>query len=67
MKMMRHRTSAAKYVKDTYLETAQVGELYRNSKIVLCDHFDMMREGGYVSNRIFDALACGAAVISDKI
>tara|TARA_B110000003_G_scaffold112765_1_gene115384 strand:+ start:2409 stop:3929 length:1521 start_codon:yes stop_codon:yes gene_type:complete len=62
-----HRTSAAKYVKDTYLETAQVGELYRNSKIVLCDHFDMMREGGYVSNRIFDALACGAAVISDKI
>ena len=31
------------------------------------DHWDDMREKGFVSNRIFDALACGTCVISDDI
>jgi len=50
-----------------FLPNAELGDLYRRSKIVLCDHMPSMRTNGYVSNRIFDALACGVAVISDRI
>ncbi|MDQ3726421.1 MAG: glycosyltransferase, partial [Actinomycetota bacterium] len=38
-----------------------------SAKVVLCDHWDDMREHGFVSNRIYDALACGATVISDAV
>ncbi len=60
-------TDAMPFVQGGYLENEKVGNLYRGSAVVLCDHMNLMREGGYVSNRIFDALACGAAVISDDI
>ena len=34
---------------------------------MLADHWPDMRERGFVSNRVFDALACGAFVISDRV
>ena len=40
---------------------------YASAAVVLNDHWDDMRELGIVSNRIFDALACGAVVISDHL
>ena len=46
---------------------AEVGEIYRGAGIVLNDHTQYMRRSGMASNRIFDALACGAAVISDDV
>jgi hypothetical protein len=58
--------AAANLVAD-YLPNGQLGALYRSAEIVLCDHMPTMRDGGYVSNRIFDALACGAPVISDAV
>lgn len=39
--------------------------LYRSSRILVNDHWDDMLEHGFVSNRLFDALACGSFVISD--
>lgn len=39
--------------------------LYSSCKVLLCDHWDDMRCHGFVSNRVFDALACGAFVIAD--
>ena len=33
----------------------------------LNDHWDDMREKGFVSNRIFDGLACGAFILTDKV
>lgn len=41
--------------------------LYSSVRILLNDHWEGMRTYGYVSNRIFDALACGACVISDAV
>lgn len=35
--------------------------------IVLADHWDDMRRMGYVSNRLFDALAAGSLVITDPV
>ena len=34
-------------------------------QILLNDHWDTMRAWGFVSNRLFDALACAAPVVSD--
>ncbi|MCU1352745.1 MAG: hypothetical protein JWM05_1954, partial [Acidimicrobiales bacterium] len=41
--------------------------LYRSAGVVLNDHWDAMREWGFVSNRLFDVLACGTPVISDEL
>lgn len=44
---------------------AQLRGLYSSCGILLCDHWDDMRRHGFVSNRVFDALACGAFVLAD--
>lgn len=56
---------AQKCVKEAYMPNDQVGQTYRDAKIVLNDHWEDMREAGIVSNRLFDALAAEAFVISD--
>ncbi|MBA2443141.1 MAG: glycosyltransferase family 1 protein, partial [Rubrobacter sp.] len=45
----------------------QVHRAYSSASIVLNDHWDDMREHGYISNRVYDALASGALVISDDL
>jgi len=40
---------------------------YRSAEIVLNDHWGDMRRWGIISNRVFDALACGSAVLSDHV
>ena len=49
------------------VENRVLPQLYSSSKIVLADHWPDMRTNGFVANRIFDALACGAFVISDHL
>lgn len=49
------------------IENAALGDLYRSAGVVLNDHRDFMRDSGLVSNRIFDVLACGVPLISDRI
>lgn len=39
---------------------------YSNAKIVLNDHWEDMKREGFISNRIFDAGACAATIISDR-
>ena len=50
-----------------HLRNDEVRRAYSSAAIVLNDHWDDMREQGIVSNRVFDALACGALVISDHL
>lgn len=45
----------------------ELGRYYSSAGIVLCDHYDDMRDEGFISNRAYDALACGAFVISDRV
>lgn len=40
---------------------------YSAAGIVLNDHWDAMRELAFPSNRLYDASACGAAVLSDHV
>jgi len=57
----------SKLVKAQYIENNELYKYYGSADILLNDHWDDMREKGFISNRIFDGLACGAFIISDKI
>ena len=54
-------------VKAKYLDNAELGAAYRTAGVVLNDHWTDMREQGFVSNRLFDAVGSGARVISDDV
>jgi spore maturation protein CgeB len=41
--------------------------VYSSASVVLNDHWGTMRAWSFVSNRLFDVLACGTPVISDAV
>lgn len=41
--------------------------VYSSAGVVLNDHWETMKAWGFVSNRVFDVLACGTAVVSDHL
>jgi len=55
------------YVVGEHVPNDELRRVYSSAGIVLNDHWDDMREHGYISNRIYDALACGAFVVSDDV
>ncbi len=50
-----------------HLPNAELHRVYSSAGIVLGDHWEDMRVHGYISNRVYDALACGALVLSDDV
>lgn len=56
-----------KYIKGEHIPNNELRKAYSSCKILLCDHWDDMRDKGFLSNRLFDASACGAFIISDKV
>lgn len=57
----------SKFIKGEFISNYELHNHYSSCKILLNDHWDDMREFGFISNRIFDALACGTFVVSDDI
>lgn len=51
--------------KAPYIANNDLNRYYSSAKIVLNDHRPDMKEAGFVNNRIYDATAAGAMVISD--
>jgi GT2 family glycosyltransferase len=54
-------------LRGTYLPNEQVGAAYRSAGVVLNDHWEDMSANGFLSNRLFDAVAAGARVVSDEV
>lgn len=50
-----------------YIPNNELNKAYSSCKILLNDHWEDMGKNGFISNRIFDGLACKAFIISDKI
>jgi len=50
-----------------YVANEELPVVYASIGVLLNDHWRDMREHGFVSNRLFDALACGTPVISDDV
>jgi hypothetical protein len=57
----------AAYVAGPSIANTELSAAYRAAGIVLSDHFEDMRRDGFASNRLFDAAASGARLITDEI
>ena len=54
-------------MKGESVPNTELARYYSAADIVLNDHWDDMRIEGFISNRLYDALASGAFVISDTV
>ncbi|MCU0524751.1 MAG: glycosyltransferase [Elainella sp. Prado103] len=54
-------------IKGDYISNDQLCHYYSNCTILLNDHWDTMRQEGFLSNRLFDASGCGTFVITDAV
>ncbi len=61
------RTVAEPYVRADHLDNPLVPAAYRSATIVLSDHWADMAAAGFISNRVFDAVAAGAIVLTDVV
>lgn len=55
------------WIKSPKIDNIDLPKYYSSAGLVLNDHWPDMRDMGFVSNRIFDALACGVSVVSDNV
>lgn len=56
-----------RYIRARHLPNDEVPAAYRGARIVLNDHWADMAQQGFLSNRLFDAAACGARIVSDPV
>lgn len=56
-----------KYIKGTFIPNDQLATVYGSAKVVLNDHWKDMKQWGFLSNRLFDAAAAGAHIVTDPI
>jgi hypothetical protein len=52
-------------IKGSFVPNEDVAGMYRSAGVVLNDHWADMARHGFLSNRLFDAVASGARVVSD--
>lgn len=57
----------ASAVAGTHVANAALPALYESAGAVLNDHWPAMKREGFVSNRLFDVIACGGRAISDEV
>ncbi|MFQ3245846.1 MAG: GT2 family glycosyltransferase/spore maturation protein CgeB [Arenicella sp.] len=57
----------SEYIKGHNIDNTSLRKYYSRAKIVLNDHWESMRELGFISNRIFDVAACGSILVTDKV
>lgn len=50
-----------------HLDNEQLPVVYSSAGVVLNDHWRTMQAWGFISNRLYDVLACGTPVISDPV
>ena len=58
---------AKEVIKGTHISNDELYKYYGSADILLNDHWDDMREKGFVSNRLYDGLACGAFIVTDSV
>lgn len=54
-------------ISGTYVPNDRLGRYYASAEVVLADHWEDMRAKGFFANRLFDAVAAGAAVVCDDV
>lgn len=56
-----------KYLAGKHISNTQLRKYYSRCNILLNDHWPSMSNNGFISNRLFDAGACGAVIVSDEV
>jgi len=56
-----------RYLAGEFVPNDELGGYYASAAIVLSDHWPDMQAEGFMSNRLYDAAAAGAFVISDEV
>lgn len=56
----------AQEIAGTFVANAELPQVYASAPVVLNDHWADMAADGFLSNRLFDAVASGARVLSDR-
>lgn len=56
-----------RFIKGEYIDNTELHKWYGSCPILLNDHWDTMKEQGFLSNRLFDGSAAGAFIITDKV
>ena len=54
------------YLRGELIPNSDLHRYYSSADVVLNDHWPDMRAAGFLSNRLYDALASGACVVSDR-
>ncbi|MFB2553774.1 glycosyltransferase family protein [Ensifer soli] len=54
-------------LKGRHLPNEVLSSFYEKASVVLCDHWEDMKQDGYLSNRAFDVLACGGWLAVDDV
>jgi len=57
----------ASYISMQNIANSQLCKEYQSAHFVFNDHWDTMREYGFISNRIFDVVASGSKLITDYV
>ena len=57
----------SKFIKQEFVNNKDLPDWYRSAGLVLNDHWSDMARAGFISNRLFDAVASGAKVVSDQV
>ncbi len=55
------------YLKGEHIPNEILRRYYTRADVILNDHWDTMSRYGFISNRLFDAAACGATIVSDQV
>ncbi len=56
-----------RYIRGDHVPNARLRQFYSSATVVLNDHWPEMRDLSFLSNRLFDAVASGAPVVSDPV
>jgi glycosyltransferase involved in cell wall biosynthesis len=55
------------WIKGDNIPNVELPRHYASADIVLNDHWPSMKDAGFMSNRIFDVLACGGSLVTDSV
>jgi glycosyltransferase involved in cell wall biosynthesis len=56
-----------RHVVGDHVRNVDLPAYYTAADVVLNDHWDDMRDQGFLSNRLYDASACGTCVVTDHV
>ena len=57
----------AAHIKGRNILNIELGSYYAGANVVFNDHWQSMSSNGFISNRLYDCVACGSFVISDFV